>query len=229
MDTPEKPAAPPQAPPRTPPPAFPTQASNDGARPWHDRTPPPPPPALPPHLGAGVEMRVDKRLLWVGGAAYPLQNITRVHTFLLTPRRGEATVNFFKRAAIILSVAFALTILGGITSLANEGAAETIINLVWIGAVAALIWSAVELGSVLTASSHWVMAVETSGASTALVTSRDTTHLNQLVGHVVHAIENPEAEFQVKVETLTVNPRNYYFGDNVNMYGGSGNVGMTKA
>lgn len=54
--------------------------------------------------------------------------------------------------------------------------------------------------SVLIAPSHWVLAVETSGASTALVTSRDTQHLHQLVGQVVKAIENPDIEFQVRVE-----------------------------
>lgn len=74
-----------------------------------------------------------------------------------------------------------------------------------------------------------MLAVETSGASTALVTSKNTQHLNELVGQVVNWIENPEIEFQVKAETLLINPRNYHFGDNVNMYGGSGNVGMAKS
>ncbi|WP_308408596.1 DUF6232 family protein [Streptomyces sp. AC627_RSS907] len=222
---PAQPARPPQ-----PPPALPSQASGSD-RPWHNRVAPPPPPPLPPHLAGGhVEMRVSKRLLWVGGAAYPLRNITRVYTFLLTPRRGEATVLFFKRVGIILPVAFAMTILGSLTGLGSDAeTAEAIIKWVWLGTVMALIYCAGSLGAVLISSSHWVLAVETSGASTALVTSKDTQHLNQLVGHVVNAIENPEAEFQVRVETLTINPRHYYFGDNVNMYGGTGNVGMGAA
>ncbi|MFB6556007.1 DUF6232 family protein [Streptomyces sp. NPDC056405] len=232
MDRPEKPETVPQRPPEPPPqspPAFPSQAAG-GDRPWHNRAAAPPPPPLPPHPAGGVELRVGKRLLWVGGAAYPVRNITRVYTFLLTPRRGEATLLFFKRLGIILAVAIALTILGGITGLGGDrAAAEGFITFVWIGAVVALVYCAAVLGSVLTAASHWVLAVETSGASTALVTSTDTQHLNQLVGHVVNAIENPEAEFQVTVETLAINPRNYHFGDNVNMYGGSGNVGMGKA
>jgi hypothetical protein len=33
----------------------------------------------------------------------------------------------------------------------------------------------------------------------------------------------------VVVERLTVSPTNYHFGDNVNMYGGQGNVGISKA
>ncbi|WP_217170117.1 DUF6232 family protein [Streptomyces sp. AC512_CC834] len=184
-------------------------------------------------MAGGVELRVGRRLLWVGGAAYPIRNITRVYTFLLTPRRGDATVLFFKRVGIILSVAVAMTILGQFIDLARRGdetsPAETIVKWVWIGAVVAMIYCVGDLMSVLTAASHWVLAVETSGASTALVTSKDTQHLHQLVGHVVHAIEDPESEYYVWVQSVAINPRYYHFGDNVNMYGGSGNVGMEKA
>ncbi|MFD6803031.1 DUF6232 family protein [Streptomyces cyaneofuscatus] len=228
MEGPENPdAARQQSPPKRPPKAT------GSDRPWHNPVVPPPRPSLPPHLAGGVDLRTSKRLLWVGGAAYPQQNITRVYTFLLTPRRGRATTLFFKRIAIILSVAFALMILSGITEIGSSsdtssgtgGGAQTI----WFFAVVALIYCAVELGNVLTASSHWVLAIDTSGASTALVTSKSVQHLNELVEQVVHWIENPEIEFQVRAETLMVNPSNYHFGDNVNMYGGSGNVGMSKS
>ncbi|MGW4981178.1 DUF6232 family protein [Streptomyces mirabilis] len=196
-------------------------------RPWN--TPPntPPPPPAPPLLrGAEVDLRVSKRLLWVGGAAYPLQNIARVYTFTLHPRRMDATVRFFKNVAITLSVAFALTIIGTVTALGSENAAGGILTFVWLSTAAALIYFIGELISVLSAQSHYVLAVETAGPSTAVVTSPNPQHLNQLVGYITHAIDNPEAEFQVKVESITISPKNYYFGDNVNMYGGTGNVGM---
>ncbi|MEU6957019.1 hypothetical protein [Streptomyces sp. NPDC045714] len=61
------------------------------------------------------------------------------------------------------------------------------------------------------------------------MTSKSPQHLNELVGRVVHWIENPEIEFQVKAETLMINPSNDHFGDNVNMYGGSGNVGVAQS
>jgi hypothetical protein len=180
-------------------------------------------------------MRVTKRLLWVGSAAYPLQNVTRVYTYVLTPRRGAATVLFFSRLSTILSVAFALTILGAIAGLVHETGAEsgenpakTLITLVWVGALVGLVYCLIDWLRVLSALSHFVLAVDTSGASTALVTSRDHGHLQQLVAQVVNAIENPEAEFLVHVESLAINPAHYHFGDNVNMYGGTGNVGMGK-
>jgi hypothetical protein len=135
-------------------------------------------------------------------------------------------VRFLKNVAITLSVAFALTILGGLTALGSRSAASGILTFVWLVTVAALIYFIAELISVLSAQSHYVLAVETSGPSSAVVTSPNPQHLNQLVGYITHAIENPETEFQVKVESITISPKNYYFGDNVNMYGGTGNVGM---
>ncbi|MEV8454413.1 DUF6232 family protein [Streptomyces sp. NPDC052095] len=204
------------------------RADSGGDRPWHDRMPPLPPPTLPPHLGPTVELRVGKRLLWVGGAAYPLRNITRVYTFLLTPKRVEATVLFFKRLALILAVAFGLLIVSGISHIGSEEDSDGITGLIPIGGLIAFVFAASELVMVLTARAHWVLAIETSGLSTALVTSRNIPHLHELVGHVVKAIEDPDIEFQVKVDTLMINPKNYQFGDNVNMYGGSGNSGMVK-
>ncbi|MEU6555687.1 DUF6232 family protein [Streptomyces sp. NPDC046915] len=189
----------------------------------------PPPPAQPPRSMTAIDLRVGKRLLWVGGAAYPLENVTRVHTFLLKPMRQEATMLFLKRLGIILSVAFALTILGGITSIASRDTAGGIVTFVWLGAVTALVFSVIDLFSVLTAPTQYVLAVETSGPSIAVVTSPDPHQLDALVGSIVHAIEHPETEFQVRVDRLMVNPRNYYFGDNVNMYGGTGNVGVGHA
>ncbi|MFJ4823069.1 DUF6232 family protein [Streptomyces bacillaris] len=224
MERPEDPDASPQPAPKMQPKAA------SSKRPWHNPAAPPPRPSFPPLLARGVNLRTSKRLLWVGGAAYPLQNITRVYTFLLTPRRGEATALFFKRMGIILSVSFALVILNGLTGLVSRGETSLgIFQIVVLGAITAFIYCTVELGKVLTAESHWVLAVETSGASTALVTSKSPQHLNELVGQVVHWIENPEIEFQVKAETLMINPSNYHFGDNVNMYGGSGNVGVAQS
>ncbi|MFC9248121.1 DUF6232 family protein [Streptomyces sp. NPDC057136] len=178
---------------------------------------------------AALSLVVTKRLLWVGGAAYPLQNVARVYTFTLHPRRKEAVLRFFKRAALAVPVAMAFTVFGAIAgALARSGDAfGGFILFIWLATVGCLIYFFVDMISVLSAPSHFVMAVESNGRSTALVTG-DPGHLNQLVQQIAHAIENPETELSVRVEQLTIsNPSNYYFGDAVNMYGGSGNVGMS--
>lgn len=189
---------------------------------------PPPPPVPPMHL-PGLELRVDKRLLWVGGACYPLANVARVYTLTIHPRRKEAVLRFLRTFLITGAVALTLTVLSGITMVADRDTGSGLMTFVWLGSVAVVVYALIEMLQVLSAQSHYVMAVETSGPSQAVVTSRDPHHLNQLVAQIAHAIENPETEFQVRVESITVSPKHYYFGDNVNMYGGSGNVGMAGA
>ncbi|MFD7323578.1 DUF6232 family protein [Streptomyces sp. NPDC059875] len=175
-------------------------------------------------------MSVTRRLLWVGRAVYPLQNVARVYTFVLHPRRKEAVLRFLKRSALTLLVAMAFTLFGGIASFLSreEGTFGGIIQFIWTVSVGGLIYFLVDMLMVVSASSHFVLAVESNGQSTALVTGRPD-HLNQLVDSIAYAIENPETELQVRVERLTIsNPSNYYFGDTVNMYGGNGNVGMSN-
>ncbi|MFB6843927.1 DUF6232 family protein [Streptomyces sp. NPDC056373] len=187
----------------------------------------PPPPSTPPRAMTDVELRVHKRLLWVGTAAYPLRNIARVYTFTLYPKRKEAVFRFLTRAAVTLAVGVGLSIIGGLTFIDSNSTGTGVLTFVWLCAGAALVYFFMRMLSVVTAQSHYVLAVETAGPSTAMVTSRNPQHLDQLVGYVAGALENPDTEFQVTVERLTINsPTNYHFGDSVNMYGGSGNTGI---
>lgn len=215
-------------------------------------TAPPPPPAAPPQPPAGpptaadlhpdvapptvaqpvigVDLRVSKRLLWIGDAYYPLQNVARVYTLTIHPRRKDAVVLFVKRL-LLLGLATVFLILlsaagGGFAS--SDSDSDGLTAFVVIAAGAALVYSLVEMLKVLSAAPHFVLAVETTGSSTAVVTSPDPDQLRRLAHQIAHAIENPEAEFVVRVNTISVSPKHYYFGDNVNIYGGTGNVGMAS-
>ncbi|GGU48197.1 hypothetical protein GCM10010211_10460 [Streptomyces albospinus] len=192
------------------------------------------PPAASAQRVIGVSLRVSRRLLWVGDAYYPLQNIARVYTLTIHPRRKDAVLLFVKRLLITGAV---LTLLGLLAVLidsssgfgsSGSGGSPGLTALVVIGAGAALVYSLVEMLKVLGAPSHFVLAVETSGPSTAVVTSPDRAQLRRLAQQIADAIENPKAEFEVRVDTITISPKHYYFGDNVNMYGGTGNVGMAS-
>ncbi|MGW1283564.1 DUF6232 family protein [Streptomyces sp. NPDC002586] len=220
-----------------------TPAGAPTAPPTAPATAPPMPdvPAPSPHPApARLDLRVSKRILWIGAAVYPLQNIARVYSFVLRPRRKEAVLRFLRYTAGTLAVGF-IAMLPSLPSLTLGGGGgggdlggggqqssgvAGYVTFIWIVAVVAEIFFLIDMFSVLTASPQHVMAVETSGASTALVTSRDPRRLDEIVGQISYAIDHPEAEFRVTVESLTVSPKNYYFGDNVNMYGGSGNVGI---
>ncbi|MFJ7063971.1 DUF6232 family protein [Streptomyces sp. NPDC101115] len=174
-----------------------------------------------------MDVVISKRLLWVGGAVYPLHNIARVYTFMLHPRRGEAVRRFLKRTALTLIVAMAFTFFTGIAAFGSQSDLSGLLTFIWMGAIGALIWFLIDMIMVLSAKSHFVLAVESNGQSTALVTAPNPATLHQLVQSVAHAIEHPDTELQVRVERLMIgSPNNYYFGDTVNMYGGQGNVGM---
>jgi len=182
--------------------------------------------------GNDISLRVSKRLLWVGDAVYPLQNIARVFTFTLKPRRAAACWRFLRRMALTLALWAVFTALdsdssgSGIHSGDDDGGVYAFATVL---AVLATIFFAAELLSVLVAPSYFVLSVETSGPSGALVTSRDPTQLKQLVFSITYAIENPQTEFQVTVKEITISsPKNYHFGDNVNIYGGVGSIGIKK-
>ncbi|MFF2043142.1 DUF6232 family protein [Kitasatospora sp. NPDC058170] len=205
------------------------------------RQKPPPPPVAAPAVGvptAGVPtsfgppavlpmavgLRVSKRLLWVGGAVYPLHNIVRVYSFVLRPKRREALGTFAKRilqAGLLAAVPFLLAT----TDILNHSSDEEALRFVVYLAGAWLVYAVIELLSVLFARSVPVLAVDTAGNATAMVTTVDERGLAELVKVLSQALENPEVEFQMTVQTLTVSPKNYHFGDNVNMYGGIGNTG----
>jgi hypothetical protein len=230
---PPPPTVPPQ-PPAGPPPAAPPQPPA-GPPPAADPYPDVAPPASTEPI-IGVDLRVSKRLLWIGDAYYPLRNLARVYTLTIRPRRKEAVLLFVKRLLIIGAVATVLGLLaamidessGGLGSSSNSGGSGGLFVLVVIASAAALIYSLVEMLSVLGAPAHFVLAVETSGPSTAVVSGRQPDQLRQLAHQIADAIENPEADFKVQVDTITISPKHYYFGDNVNMYGGTGNVGMAS-
>ncbi|MBB4982122.1 MULTISPECIES: DUF6232 family protein [Streptomyces] len=181
--------------------------------------------ALPPRQG----LVISKRLLWVHGGAYPLENIVRVYTFVLRPRRGEAFFRFLKRGgATIALFLFLLYVSDSSSSSYSSSDAEGFLGIARVLVLALLIYLFADMASVVFARSHYVLAIETNGRSTALVTG-ERDYLNQLVRSIAEAIDQPDAEFQASVGTLMVsNYGNYFFGDAVNMYGGSGNTGVAK-
>ncbi|MCB5179334.1 DUF6232 family protein [Streptomyces antimicrobicus] len=174
----------------------------------------------------GVQLEVSRRLLWVGEAAYPLHNIARVHTFTLRPDRWGAFVSFLKWLGGTVVVFVLLQTANESTSSYSERDENA--DGLWIIGGMAAIGLVITLVARLATPSRHALGVETSGPSTALVTLPEKEQLRQLVGLIVHAIEHPETEFSVRVERLSINPKNYHLGDSVNIYGGSGHTGVAK-
>ncbi|MFI8368624.1 DUF6232 family protein [Streptomyces sp. NPDC085466] len=208
---------------------------NGPPRPPVPPAPSTPPPAPPPGNGP-LELRVARRLLWIGGAFYPLENVVRVYTFVLRPRRAEAVRLFARRLARLMLASLLVLLLGELgafgspsyDSYGNESGPGGLQVFVWLVIVGILVYSFVEMMTVVGAASHLTLAIETNGASTALVAG-SPEQLHRLVHQLAHAVEHPDSELLERVGSLPIgNPGNYYFGDVVNMYGGTGNRGIQR-
>ncbi|MER5707716.1 DUF6232 family protein [Streptomyces sp. NPDC042898] len=207
METPEPPATPP--------------------RPWGRPAATPSAPSAAPHLPSqsltSVDVSVSKRLLWVDGACYPLRNLARVHTYIVRPNRRAALMKFLAWLAVSLLV---LAVASGLSDpdpySGNDG-----LDMIRFVVLAFLVYALVDMLIVVCGASHTVLAIATTGNPIALVTSREEAVLRDLVRRISDAIENPEAEFRVQVERLTLNMRNYT-GDTVNMIGGNNNTGVSR-
>ncbi|WP_395364711.1 DUF6232 family protein [Streptomyces sp. YH02] len=191
-----------------------------GAPPPTPPTPPTPPsgppPPVPPEAswGGALRLRVSRRMLWVGPAAFPLHNITRVEAFRLKPDRAAALLRFLKWllvAVVIYAVVNSLS--DGEASLEDGGGPLLFVVLVAL---------AVYLGKELFEPAKPVLLVEMSSGSAVLVTLPSMEELRDIAGLIAKAIDNPAAEFSTVVRQFNTN--NY--GPVVNMNGGRNNRGI---
>ncbi|MFC8621616.1 DUF6232 family protein [Streptomyces anulatus] len=180
------PASPPSGPPSSPPPDPPAG-------------PPSQPPPLPPlpHPGGVLEIAVKRRMLWIGSAALPLHNLTRVEAIKIKPERN---VLRFLLGLALVAVVYSVTS--------------------WTPVFVLLIVLVVYFVKAMVAPEKPVLVVETAGNSRILVTLPSVDELRTIAGRIVHAIDHPEAEFTAYVHQL-----NNYNGPVFNQNGGQ-NTGI---
>lgn len=202
----------PPTPPSEPP------ASGPPAGPWRSSTPP----GQSDDVSV-VDVRVTKRLLWVGEACYPLANITRLHGHTVRPRRNEAFNKF------LLQLVLTVLAVGLLGSAADDSSSDDeFMRVVLYVAAGFLTYALVRLCTVLFSRTYHVLTISTAGTAYALLTARESGVLREVRHQISHAIENPGAEFRMRVQHLAINPKNYNFGDTVNMNGGTKNTGVSK-
>ncbi|MET8545666.1 DUF6232 family protein [Kitasatospora sp. NPDC004799] len=233
-------------------PTQPTAAGHSGHVPY---VPPPPggPPPIPPPAGppapavpppaftstAGAKattlVAVTNRILWVGQSAYPLSNVARVATTLIVPGRRRALLRLLFFTLVVAVFAFAIASAFSQSdsfsssryrdsSSSDSGVGVTVALAVAVVVVYFLIFT----WPVLRRPDLYALAVDTAGPPTALLAWHTPRPAQDLQAAITRAIENPQAEFQQIVHSLTVDLRKYQFGDRVNIYGGQGNTGITK-
>ncbi|MFJ9109377.1 DUF6232 family protein [Streptomyces sp. NPDC102283] len=162
--------------------------------------------------GGVLEVSVNRRMLWIGSAAFPLDNLTRVEATKLKPRRGATFLGFLKWLALT-GVAYVLVIAAsdGDTEIKESGNPMFLVFTIGL---------AIYFIKELLEPAKPILAVETAGGSLAVVTLPTVEELRTIAGQIVHAINHPEAEF-----TAYVNELNNYNGPVFNQNGGT-NTGI---
>ncbi|WP_371623521.1 DUF6232 family protein [Streptomyces sp. NBC_01116] len=165
-----------------------------------------------PRPGGVLEVAVNQRMLWIGSAAFPLENLTRVEATKLKPQRGATFLSFVKWLA--LTGVFYVVVIAASESDPDVKDNGNPMFLVFV------IGLAVYFIKELFEPAKPILAVETAGGSLAVVTLPTVDELRTIAGQIVHAINHPEAEF-----TAYVNELNNYNGPVFNQNGGT-NTGI---
>ena len=144
-----------------------------------------------------IEVRISKRVLWVGQAAYPLPNVTQVELVEFRANRWRAVRRFLRdsRAPIALGC-LALLLLGCASAPAAVFNAVALVVLLVEGILV------YRLARWLTLRPLYVLRVQMAGASRAAVVSRDKPKIDELRFRVVEAIDNPASEYKVWIDNI---------------------------
>ena len=140
---------------------------------------------------SSVNVRVSRRVLWVGGQAYPLQNIARVATV-----RGKPNPVLDRLSAtgcMILPIIFLLMVLSMVAVAAHLTA---LVIGFWVLVVIAWIYALVDH---LARKRAYSLVIETAGSSLAVLSSKNKAGLDRIVWEIMKAIDNERVEFQAQV------------------------------
>lgn len=159
-----------------------------------------------------IDVRVSRRVLWVGEAAYPLQNIARAQRVKLVPKRGAALRSYVKAVLFWMLLGTVAAIALSTAGLLRSGA-STLAGLVIIAVPVLIVVRTIRLIGVLLPRELYALIIETAGTPRAALVSADESQVLELVHLIMDAIDNQKAEFHMRVETLHIGDKIQQFGD----------------
>jgi hypothetical protein len=159
-----------------------------------------------------IDVRVSRRVLWVGEAAYPLQNIARAQRVKLVPKRGAALRSYVKFVLLWMLLGAVAAIALSAAGLLRSGA-STLAGLVIIAVPVLIVVRTIRLIGVLLPRKLYALIIETAGTPRAVLVSADENQVLELVRLIMDAIDNQRAEFHMRVETLHVGDKIQQFGN----------------
>jgi hypothetical protein len=154
-----------------------------------------------------VHVRISRRILWVGPQAYPLSQVVRVHPVELKLRRIAAVREFGRRAGATIALTFL-----GLIAMACVGRSlpAEIWVVFWLVAAGLLALHTAQLVRLLRLPKLYVLRVAMAGSEQAAVVSTDKQLIHDLTTEVADAIDNPAAEYEVRVDNIE-----FVYGDKV--------------
>jgi hypothetical protein len=144
-----------------------------------------------------IEVRISKRVLWVGPSAYPLPNVTQVEPIEFRVKRWRLIKRFTRKCAASIALGFVAMMV-----LSCASAPTMTLAVVGAGVLAVVGYQVYRLIRGLTLPPLHVLKVQMAGTSRAAVVSRDKPKIDELTYRVVDAIDNPATEYAVWIENI---------------------------
>jgi Family of unknown function (DUF6232) len=164
-----------------------------------------------------LEIRISRRILWVGDEAFPLQHVIRVHPAELHRKYFAICRRYFRRARVW----FALTAVWLVYYLC-AGWRTNVAFMVGFGLVlvAGYGWLGYRFVRTLTDGRYYALVLEFARPRKVLV-SKDRELVYDLARRITDAIDNPAAEFAMSVENIVFGDQihNEVYGDQIHTEG----------
>jgi hypothetical protein len=148
-----------------------------------------------------VDVRISRRVLWVDEQAYPLAQVTRVQPIELTPNRRRMALAYGRKAGATVGLGMVGLV---ILSCLGEAAPPAAWVVLAVAILAMLTPHTVRLVRGLTRPALHVLSVATAGTPHAALASTDKELIQDLAHRVVDAIDNPSAEFEIRVDHIDI-------------------------
>jgi hypothetical protein len=146
-----------------------------------------------------VRVRISRRILWVGPQAYPLSQVVRVQPVEVRLKRTAVLMEFGRRTGAL----FVLAVIGMIATVRVGGDLPVALwSAFWLISGGLLAFHTSRLIRLLRLPKLYVLRVAMAGSEQAAVVSTDKDLIHDLTTQVADAIDNPAAEFEVRVDNI---------------------------
>jgi hypothetical protein len=165
--------------------------------------------------GINTEVKVSKRVLWIGRDAYPLQNIARAQVRVVYPKRGRPVADYVKSIAKWIGLGVLSAIILTVLNLQKDS------SFVILGALFLIAVSTIKLARAIRKENakraYYLLMIQTAGDPQTLLASTDRSLVEHLIQTIMAAIDDASVAYHNWITN---------YGDIVSQYGDN-NTGVS--